>query len=176
MILLGVWQLMSTYVGRLWYLSSHMKGDWLHQRQRTSQQLSRKNWRSPYHGWLKCCRILIMMGIGALVPQTTMSCMTNSMGPIPKTHRKCWEGSTWFQNFRVHWIARWPSNFFHVCNHFLNNMTPSTHIFLMRNLIHHRNNKTNAQLLEKQLQRGRESHRLQDITLDKFEQAVFGKN
>lgn len=60
-------------------------------------------------------------------------------------------------------------------NYFLNNMAPSTHIFLMRNIIHHRNNKTNAQLLEKQLQRGRESHRLQDITLDKSGQAVFGK-
>lgn len=92
-----------------------MKGDWLHRHHRTSQQLSRTNSRSPYNGWLKCCRILIKMGIHALVPQTTMSYMTNSIRSIPKTHRKCWGGSTWFRTFRVHWIARWPNNFFHVC-------------------------------------------------------------
>lgn len=92
MILLGVWQLMSTYVGQLWYLSIHMKGDWLHRHQRTSQQLSRKKWRAPYHGWLKCCRILMKMAIRALVTQTPVSSLTNSMRPIPKTHRKCWGG------------------------------------------------------------------------------------
>ncbi|XP_034077664.1 uncharacterized protein LOC117549689 [Gymnodraco acuticeps] len=59
-------------------------------------------------------------------------------------------------------------------NYFLNNMAPSTHIFLMRNIIHHRNNNTNATLLEQQLQRGHKSHCLQDVTLDNFGQAVFG--
>ncbi|XP_057712976.1 uncharacterized protein LOC130929649 isoform X2 [Corythoichthys intestinalis] len=58
-------------------------------------------------------------------------------------------------------------------NYFLNNMAPSTHIFLMRNIIHHRNNTTNARLLEKQLQRGLDSHHLSDITLNDFGQAVF---
>lgn len=92
LFMLGIRQLMSTYIGQLWYLSSHMKGDWLNRHHRTSQQLNRTNSRSPYHSWLKCCRILIKMGIHVMAPQITMSCMTNSMRPVPKTHRKCWGG------------------------------------------------------------------------------------
>lgn len=59
-------------------------------------------------------------------------------------------------------------------NYYLNNMAPSTHIFFMRNLIHHRNNNTNARLMEQQLKRGLEFHNLQDITLNEFGQAVLG--
>lgn len=43
-------------------------------------------------------------------------------------------------------------------NYYLHNMVPSTHIFFMRNIIHHRNNNTNARLMEQQLKRGCESH------------------
>ena len=60
-------------------------------------------------------------------------------------------------------------------NYFLNNMAPSTHIFLMRNLVHHKNSNTNAKLLEQQLQRGHETHQVQDIFLNSFGQAVLGK-
>uniref|UniRef100_A0A8C4DP09 Uncharacterized protein n=1 Tax=Dicentrarchus labrax TaxID=13489 RepID=A0A8C4DP09_DICLA len=88
------------------------------------------------------------------------------MRPIPKTHRinlvPELQGSLNSQ------VAEQLFSCTHKNNYFLNNMAPSTPVFLMRNRIHHRNNKTNAQHLEKHLQRGRESHRLQDITLDKF--------
>ncbi|KAK0152218.1 HMG domain-containing protein 3 [Merluccius polli] len=60
-------------------------------------------------------------------------------------------------------------------NYYLNNMAPSTHIFLMRNIIHLRNNNTNAKLVEQQLKRGREFHHSQDITLNELGQAVLGK-
>ncbi len=60
-------------------------------------------------------------------------------------------------------------------NYFVNNMAPSTHIFMMRNLVHHRNSNTNETLLKKQLKRGRDSHSLHDIALDEVGQAVFGK-
>ncbi|XP_072567723.1 uncharacterized protein [Paramormyrops kingsleyae] len=40
-------------------------------------------------------------------------------------------------------------------NYFLNNMSPSTHVFLMRNIIHHHNTVTNKKLLERQLRHGR---------------------
>ncbi|XP_030271945.1 uncharacterized protein LOC115581185 isoform X2 [Sparus aurata] len=58
-------------------------------------------------------------------------------------------------------------------NYFLNNMAPSTHIFVMRNLVHHRNSNTNGKLLKKQLKRGHESHTLHDIVLNEVGQAVL---
>ncbi|XP_029943211.1 uncharacterized protein LOC115385366 [Salarias fasciatus] len=60
-------------------------------------------------------------------------------------------------------------------NYFLNNMAPSTHIFLMRNIVHHRNSNTNQKLLEQQVQRGHESHRLDEVTLNNVGQAVLGR-
>ncbi|XP_041664383.1 uncharacterized protein LOC121523528 isoform X2 [Cheilinus undulatus] len=62
----------------------------------------------------------------------------------------------------------------HKNSYFLNSMAPSTHIFMMRNLVHLRNNDTNAKLLEEVLQSGDVAHRLQDITLNDFGQAVLG--
>lgn len=40
-------------------------------------------------------------------------------------------------------------------NYFLSNMSPSTHVFLMRNINHHYNTVTNKKLLERQLRHGR---------------------
>ncbi|CAI5669971.1 uncharacterized protein LOC109195591 isoform X1 [Oreochromis niloticus] len=40
-------------------------------------------------------------------------------------------------------------------NYFLSNMSPSTHVFLMRNITHHYNTVTNKKLLERQLRHGR---------------------
>lgn len=59
-------------------------------------------------------------------------------------------------------------------NYFINNMAPSTHIFLMRNIVHHRNQNVNAKLLENQLQRGHEAHQLENVTLNDVGQAVLG--
>ncbi len=50
-------------------------------------------------------------------------------------------------------------------NYFLNNTAPSTHIFIMRNIVHHKNTSTNQKLLEVQLQRGHRPHGLENITL-----------
>lgn len=57
-------------------------------------------------------------------------------------------------------------------NYFLNNMSPSTNIFTIRNILHHRNGITNQKLLEKQLQRGHKQQELQHITLNNLGQAV----
>ncbi|XP_070399217.1 uncharacterized protein [Nothobranchius furzeri] len=40
-------------------------------------------------------------------------------------------------------------------NYFLSNMSPSTHVFLMRNITHHYNTVTNKKVLERQLRHGR---------------------
>ncbi|XP_025765260.1 uncharacterized protein LOC109202981 [Oreochromis niloticus] len=40
-------------------------------------------------------------------------------------------------------------------NYFLSNTSPSTHVFLMRNITHHYNTVTNKKLLERQLRHGR---------------------
>lgn len=176
MTLLGVWQLMSTYVGQLWYLSSHMKGDWLHRHHRTSQQLSRTNSRSPYHGWLlqnpeKDAHPFTGSPDHYVLYDRFHEANTKDPQEVLRRINLVPE----LQGSLNSQVAEQLFSCMRKNNYFLNNMAPSTHIFLMRNIIHHRNNKTNAQLLEKQLQRGRESHRLQDITLDKSGQAVFGK-
>lgn len=59
-------------------------------------------------------------------------------------------------------------------NYFLNNMAPSTHIFIMRNIVHHKNTSTNQKLLEVQLQRGHRPHGLENITLSDLGQAILG--
>ncbi|KAK7895205.1 hypothetical protein WMY93_020530 [Mugilogobius chulae] len=56
---------------------------------------------------------------------------------------------------------------------FLNNMAPSTHIFFMRNIIHHQNNNRNEKYLKKQLERGQKSHTIGNISLNNLGQAVF---
>ncbi|KAG1925878.1 hypothetical protein F2P79_025235 [Pimephales promelas] len=58
-------------------------------------------------------------------------------------------------------------------NYFLNNMAPSMHIFMMRNIIHHKNTSTNQKLLEVQLQRGHKPHGIEDITLSDLGQAFL---
>ncbi|XP_066523457.1 uncharacterized protein [Hoplias malabaricus] len=58
-------------------------------------------------------------------------------------------------------------------NYFLNNMSPSTHVFLMRNIIHHRNTSVNFRLLETQLKRGLMDQRINNITLNELGQAVL---
>lgn len=59
-------------------------------------------------------------------------------------------------------------------NYFLNNMGPSAHIFLMRNIINHRNNLLNEELLKRQLRRGLKVQQ-QNITMSDLGQAVIGK-
>ncbi|XP_049339689.1 uncharacterized protein LOC125804624 [Astyanax mexicanus] len=58
-------------------------------------------------------------------------------------------------------------------NYFLNNMAPSTHVFMMRNIIHHRNVGTNQQLLDQQLHKGLKFHHMHTIALNEVGQAVL---
>ncbi|XP_065150375.1 uncharacterized protein [Paramisgurnus dabryanus] len=60
-------------------------------------------------------------------------------------------------------------------NYFFNNMAPSTHVFLMRSVIHHHNTSTNKALLEKQLNTGRRLELLSTITLSALGQAVIAQ-
>ncbi|XP_042627822.1 HMG domain-containing protein 3-like, partial [Cyprinus carpio] len=60
-------------------------------------------------------------------------------------------------------------------NYFLNNMAPSTHIFIMCNIVHHKNTSTNQKLLEVQLQRGHRPHGLENITLSDLGQAILAQ-
>ncbi|XP_070404091.1 uncharacterized protein [Nothobranchius furzeri] len=59
-------------------------------------------------------------------------------------------------------------------NYFLNRMAPSTHIFLMRNLIEHRNNECNSKLLLRQLMRGHQIQNLEHFRVTDQGQAVIG--
>ncbi|XP_077050711.1 uncharacterized protein LOC143700866 isoform X2 [Siphateles boraxobius] len=59
-------------------------------------------------------------------------------------------------------------------NYFFNNMTPSTHAFLMRSVIHRHNTSTNRALLERQLNSGCRLELLNTITLSTLGQAVIG--
>lgn len=58
-------------------------------------------------------------------------------------------------------------------NYFINNMAPSTHIFIMRNIIHHKNTSANQKLLEGQLQRGHIPHSIENVVLSDFGQAIL---
>lgn len=58
-------------------------------------------------------------------------------------------------------------------NYFINNMAPSTHIFMMRNIIHHKNTLANQKLLERQLQRGHIPHSIENVILSDIGQAVL---
>lgn len=60
-------------------------------------------------------------------------------------------------------------------NYFLNNMSPSTHVFMMRSIVHHHNTCTNTALLERQLSSGRQLQLLSTISLSALGQAVIGK-
>lgn len=60
-------------------------------------------------------------------------------------------------------------------NYFLNNMAPSTHIFIMRNIIHHKNASANQKLLEVQLQRGHIPHSIENVVLSDFGQAILSQ-
>ncbi|KAG9267226.1 hypothetical protein AMEX_G18045 [Astyanax mexicanus] len=60
-------------------------------------------------------------------------------------------------------------------NYFLNNMAPSTHVFMMRNIIHHRNIGTNQQLLDQQLHKGLKFHHMHTIALNEVGQAVLSE-
>ncbi|XP_055006082.1 uncharacterized protein LOC110159374 [Boleophthalmus pectinirostris] len=60
-------------------------------------------------------------------------------------------------------------------NYFMNNMNPSTHIFLMRHIIHRHNTATNNRLLEKQLTAGHQLELLHSVTLSTLGQAVICK-
>ncbi|XP_077076034.1 uncharacterized protein LOC143728966 [Siphateles boraxobius] len=59
-------------------------------------------------------------------------------------------------------------------NYFFNKMTPSTHAFLMRSVIHRHNTSTNRALLERQLNSGCRLELLNTITLSTLGQAVIG--
>ncbi len=59
-------------------------------------------------------------------------------------------------------------------NYFLNNMGPLAHIFLMRNILEHRNNHLNEELLKCQLRRGLQVKQLHSITLSDLGQVVLG--
>ncbi|XP_049329195.1 uncharacterized protein LOC111192744 [Astyanax mexicanus] len=52
-------------------------------------------------------------------------------------------------------------------------MAPSTHVFMMRNIIHHRNVGTNQQLLDQQLHKGLKFHHMHTIALNEVGQAVL---
>ncbi|XP_076869611.1 uncharacterized protein LOC143519745 [Brachyhypopomus gauderio] len=58
-------------------------------------------------------------------------------------------------------------------NYFMNNMAPSTHVFLMQNIMHHRNTALNHRLLEMQLKQGLMGQHSYDITLNELGQAVI---
>ncbi|XP_072558290.1 uncharacterized protein [Paramormyrops kingsleyae] len=58
-------------------------------------------------------------------------------------------------------------------NYFLNNMSPSTHVFLMRTILHHHNTHSNKQLLNKQLRHGHRLRESSNITLSALGQAVI---
>ncbi|KAF7658616.1 hypothetical protein LDENG_00009970 [Lucifuga dentata] len=58
-------------------------------------------------------------------------------------------------------------------NYFLSSMTASTHIFLMRNLIEHRNVASNKTLLERQLKRGHQLQHLCNVGVTDLGQAVI---
>lgn len=60
-------------------------------------------------------------------------------------------------------------------NYFLNNMSPSTHTFMMRSIVHRHNTTTNTALLERQLCSGRRLELLGQISLSALGQAVIGK-
>lgn len=59
-------------------------------------------------------------------------------------------------------------------NYFLNNMGSSAHIFLMRNILEHRNNGRNQELLKRQLRRGLQLQQLHNVTLSDLGQVVLG--
>lgn len=54
-------------------------------------------------------------------------------------------------------------------NYFMNSLSPASHVFLMRNILHHHNERVNQQALEdlKQVSKG-------DITLDAQGKAILG--
>ncbi|CAM4572250.1 unnamed protein product [Leuciscus chuanchicus] len=60
-------------------------------------------------------------------------------------------------------------------NYFFNNMTPSTHAFLMRSVIHRHNTSTNRALLQRQLNSGCRLELLNTITLSTLGQAVIAE-
>ncbi|XP_041859627.1 uncharacterized protein LOC121651457 [Melanotaenia boesemani] len=60
-------------------------------------------------------------------------------------------------------------------NYFLNNMGPSAHIFLMRNILEHRNNNQNEKLLKRQLIRGLQVQQLHATTLSDLGQVILGQ-
>ena len=57
-------------------------------------------------------------------------------------------------------------------NYFINNMSPSAHIFLVRNIVHHHNEKKDRQTIEKM----KRNLRNVSITLDTLGKAVAGKD
>lgn len=178
MTLLGVWQLMSTSVFQLPYLSSHMKGGWLRQPKTTSPQLSKKKLRISLP-WLT----EIMEN-----PDEEGHPFTGSSSHYV-LYDKFHEANTKdpqevlrrinlvpeLQSSLNSQVAEQLFSSMRKNNYFLNNMAPSTHIFLMRSIVNQRNINTNTKLLEQQLHSGHKSHRLQDITMNAFGHAVFGK-
>lgn len=59
-------------------------------------------------------------------------------------------------------------------HYFLNDMGPSAYIFLMRNILEHRNNSHNEKLLKRQLTSGLQLQHLHKITLSNLGQVIFG--
>ena len=59
-------------------------------------------------------------------------------------------------------------------NYFLNNMAPSTHVLLMRSIVQHHNDKTNRQLLIRQLRHGSRAELTGNLTLSDLGQVVLG--
>lgn len=59
-------------------------------------------------------------------------------------------------------------------NYFLNNMGPSAHIFLMRNILEHKNNQQNEKMLKRQLRKGLQLQKLHSATLSDLGQVILG--
>lgn len=59
-------------------------------------------------------------------------------------------------------------------NYFLNNMGPSSHIFLMRNILEHRNSLLNDKLVTRQLRRGLLLPQFHSVTLSELGQVILG--
>lgn len=94
-----------------------------------------------------------------------------------KTHRMCSEGSKSFQNFRPSLNSQVAEQLFASLwknNCFLNNMGPSAHIFLMRNILEHKNSQQNEKLPKHQLRRGLQLQQLHSITLSDLGQVILG--
>ncbi len=54
-------------------------------------------------------------------------------------------------------------------------MGPPAHIFLMRNILEHKNNQQNEKLLKRQLRRGLQLQQLHSITLSDLGQVILGQ-